>query len=338
MSTPKKKTKKTRQRLGRGLSALVEPKVGSRVGGDLVTNTSHNTNIAVVTEPLALEHTAEASGGAVVEIPIDRVQVNPHQPRRVFEDSAIEELAASIREHGLLQPIVVRSIENDFELIAGERRWRATKRTGALYIRAIVIEADEESSAQLALIENIQREDLNPIERASGFSLLIERFGFTQGQVAQRMGISRPGVANLLRLLDLPEKLRDLVASGQLSVGHAKVLCSIDSSVTQEELAHRVVADGWSVRLLEDHISNPGQPGQKDNKEHSCGSDASRDGPGRVASVLRDLEDRLSAHLGTRVKLQTNAKGSRGRLVIEFYDLDQFDGILGQIGLPGENP
>lgn len=340
-STEKGITKKTkRARLGRGLSALVDAapiKVDPSLdvvqsGGETISPPANPNNLQTNNQYVAKDR--------VIEVALDRVSVNPNQPRRVFESQALESLAASIRAHGLMQPIVVRAGEGAgaYELIAGERRLRAAKLAGMTTIRAIVDEADDERSAELALIENMQREDLNPIERALGLRQLMDRFGSTQQELSDRMGMSRPGLANLLRLLDLGDDVRALVASGVLSVGHAKVLLSCHDENQRSTLAHEAIEQGWTVRALEHAIASAGSV-------DAVPPDIAREGeqgansimhPDRVGSVLRDLERSLSEHLGTKVTLKTNKQGTQGRVQIEFYDLDQFDGLLAKLGVQGE--
>ncbi|MBO6740074.1 MAG: ParB/RepB/Spo0J family partition protein [Phycisphaerales bacterium] len=237
----------------------------------------------------------------------------------------------SIRTHGLMQPIVVRKADEGYELIAGERRWRATKLAGLKTIRAVLDEADDERSAELALIENIQRADLNPIERAMGLRQLMDRYGSTQQQVAERMGMSRPALANLVRLLDLESDLQELVAAGTLSTGHAKVLLSVDDPAQRRALAKKAAELNWTVRLLETECQQLlRQPAESTTSEESQDQH-----PDRVSSVLRDLERSLSEHFGTNVMLKTNRQGTKGRVMIEFYDLDQFDGLLSKLGIQG---
>jgi len=335
-SADKKQPKKTkRARLGRGLSSLVD-------AAPIQVESNHTSKAA---QPETGDANINRTFGReqVMELSIEKVRPNPHQPRRVFETEALETLASSIKEHGLMQPIVVRAVAgvDEFELIAGERRWRAAKLAGLGTIRAIVDEADDERSAELALIENIQRADLNPIERATGMRQLMDRFGSTQQQLSERMGMSRSGLANLLRLLDLDEETRGHIASGAISVGHAKVLLSCEDHTMRAELARRAIAQGWTVRDLESaidslHSSHDESGAGAGNEQPETPGVTAATHPDRVGSVLRDLERSLSEHLGTRVVLKTNKQGTKGRVQIEFYDLDQFDGLLAKLGVQGE--
>ena len=328
-SEKKKKTK--RARLGRGLGALIDqggaPSVSIDVGANPPRIDEQNTNIQANSGDQPVD--AGGQGGQrILELAPDEIVPNPHQPRRVFDEEALSVLAESIRTHGLMQPVVVREAgDGGYELVAGERRWRATKLAGLGTIRALLSEADDARSAELALIENIQRADLNPIERAMGFAQLIERFGLTQQQLSERVGMSRSGVANLIRLLEFDAQHRELIARGELSVGHAKVLLSCDDPTRRALLADECMKHGWTVRLLESKL---GAAASKKDGEASKSSDPRSE---RVTSVLRDLENRMSEELGTRVVLQTNAKGTKGRISIEFYDLDQFDGLMQRLGV-----
>ncbi|MFG0246862.1 MAG: ParB/RepB/Spo0J family partition protein [Phycisphaerales bacterium JB052] len=341
MASAEKKTKKTkRARLGRGLGALIEQGNAPSVSIDLEqghgsSEAVQNTNTKDAERAPKPEAMPKAMDDRqrVLEIAVGDIVPNPHQPRRVFDEQALETLAASIRTHGLMQPIVVRRSGETYELVAGERRWRAAKIAGLDTVRALLSEADDERSAELALIENILRADLNPIERAMGFAQLIDRFGMTQQQLADRMGMGRSAVANLIRLLELDPSLQVLVAQGDLSVGHAKVLLSCQNHDLRMKLAEECIAEGWTVRLLEQRINDAHVINQETQPAPNKVETSEQ---GRLHTVLRDMERRMSEQLGTRVTLKTNAQGSKGRVVIEFYDLDQFDGLLARMGVQGD--
>ncbi len=331
MATPTRK-KKNRSKLGRGLSALVDQ---SSIGPIQVAPELNASQIANITAEIT---PAQHQGERVLEIDVTHVGANPHQPRRVFDENALEELAQSIAEHGLMQPIVVRVVHTDdaerYELIAGERRWRATCRTGQSTIRAIVLDVDDLQSAQLALIENIQREDLNPIERAHGFVLLSERFGMTQDQIATKVGISRSSVANFLRLIELDDEIQTMIVAGELGMGHGKVLLSCKESEHRLELARQARNGEWTVRILEKAISNCNVDSDAQSKiNHSPQGGIESTTHTRMESVLSDLEKRLGDRLGTHVKLKTDQTGTKGSITIEFYDLDHFDGLMNKLGI-----
>jgi ParB family transcriptional regulator, chromosome partitioning protein len=329
-SQPTRKVRKARSKLGRGLSALVDQSaispiqvdsggVGIERGGEQYPNTTG-------------EVTEVSSDQRVMEIEVTRVVPNPHQPRRVFSQESLEELGESIVEHGLMQPIVVRAGSGGFELIAGERRWRASCHAGQTHIRAIVLDVDDLASAQLALIENIQREDLNAIERGNGFAALARDFGMTQEQIATKMGIARATVANMLRLIELDEEIQGMIVSGQLSAGHGKALLSCQESAHRLVLAKRAAQEQWNVRLLEQAAMQ--HNGLNEGGEPTGVSIDGNDGQvDRLASVLHDLENRLGEELSTSVKLKTDRSGTKGTIQIAFYDLDHFDGLMHRLGM-----
>ncbi|MEQ9208208.1 MAG: ParB/RepB/Spo0J family partition protein [Phycisphaerales bacterium] len=370
----KKPGRAKRSRLGRGLSALVDSPAPVEVA---VTEPKaqtyvQNTNIQIPASPAGKVAPAGAeSGGAaadgtgagtrladgvadgvvegVVEIAVGSIAVNPDQPRRHFDAEALSELAASIGEHGLMQPVVVRKagtrgaeVEGaEYELIAGERRWRASQIAGKDTIRAIVREVDDETSAQLALIENVQREDLNVIELAEGYRVLSDRYSMTQERISKTVGVSRSSVANTVRLLDLPNEVRELMMSGALSSGHGKVLLTLGVPEKQRAFAARCLKEGWNIRQLQSAVDDV-MDGASDDGGNGAGGDLKSIKTGvntpedRALSVLRDLEKRVGEELGTRVKIRTDKSRTRGRVMIEFFDLDQFDGLMGRLGVKVE--
>jgi ParB family chromosome partitioning protein len=263
----------------------------------------------------------QALGGPRV-IPIDAIHPNPHQPRKTINEAGIAELAASLKSSGIIQPLVVRPTQTGFELIVGQRRWQAAKMAGLTEVPAIVRDVDSYTQAQMALVENIQREDLNPIERAQGYRALMDQLGLTQAELASRMGEDRSGIANHLRLLDLAEPVRVIVRDGRLSLGHAKLLAGISDILEQQRLAETVVAQGLSVRNLERMI-----------QEGSDGAPV-RKAPA-LSPHLMDLEKSLTSQLGMRVQVRSSSKG-RGRLILHYSSLDQFDEILQKLGARAE--
>jgi ParB family chromosome partitioning protein len=259
----------------------------------------------------------------IEEIPINQIEPNPYQPRNSFDEESLAGLTASIRELGVLQPILVRRVNTDrYTLIAGERRWRAAKRAGLQYIPVIVRQVNDEVSLQHALVENLHRDDLNPLEEAAAYQQLIEDFDLTQEAVAHKVGKSRSAVANLLRLFQLPPQVQRLVAEGRVSAGHAKALLGTPDRAFQESLAHRVAAEGLSVRDTEEAVrQRNGLAGST-----TTPSGGSRSGTSKLrAPGLLELEELLADQLDTRVKINLGPK--RGRVVIEFADLEDLERI-----------
>jgi len=259
----------------------------------------------------------QASGETTDELqhlPVEWLQRGVYQPRRDLDPEALEELAASVRQHGIMQPIVVRSIGvNRYEIIAGERRWRAAQLAELPNVPALVKDVPDESAIAMALIENIQREDLNAMEEAMALHRLQDEFSLTQQQVADAVGKSRSAIANLLRLLQLQEPVRLMLERGDLDMGHARSLLALEAD-DQAQAAREVVAKGLSVRQTEDLVRRSQQP------------KAEKDKPRGDADVLR-LQEHLSDSLGTKVAIRQNAKG-KGQVTIAYASLDQLDGIL----------
>jgi ParB family transcriptional regulator, chromosome partitioning protein len=282
------------RRLGRGLAALI---------GDV-----------------GEESAPDEQGRKPRRAPIENLQANPRNPRRDFTDSELDELAGSIRERGIIQPIVVRAAPgggDTFEIIAGERRWRAAQRAGQHDVPIAVVDANDTQSLEFALIENIQRANLNPMEEASGYQALMDDFNRTQDDVAQIVGKSRPHVANTLRLLKLPEPVQQLVRAGKLSAGHARLLVGQPNA---EQIAKETIAKVWSVRQLEDDMRKIGATQARASKGEGKGATDGKD------ADTRALEKRLSDTLGLDVTIDHRGKG--GTLHIKYTDLDQLDTIL----------
>jgi ParB family chromosome partitioning protein len=258
--------------------------------------------------------------GALAQLPIDSITPNPDQPRKSFDDRSIEEMARSVREHGIVQPVVVtRTGDNRYRLIAGERRLRAARKAGLQSIPAVIKELLHDGDAlQIALIENIQREDLNPMEEASAYHQLHQEFGLTQEEISRRVGKERSTVANFLRLLKLPEAVKKLLASGALSMGHARALLSMESSKKQEQLAGRVVARDLSVRQTEMMAAAPGKKKPKREKLKDV--------------FTRDAEEKLTRSLRTKVEIDRRRRG--GVIHIRFASEDDliriFDEVTGR--------
>ena len=298
-----------KSRLGRGLAALI------------ASGASAVPEISATTAP-AGEGAPAAAG--FEEIGVDRVERSPFQPRKDISAEQLNELAESIRAEGLLQPIVVRRVGERYQLIAGERRWRAFQQLRLPSIPARVLDASDASSATLTLIENLQREGLNPIEEAYGYASLIRDFDLTQEQAAERVGKGRATVANSLRLLSLASEIQGYIAQGMLSVGHAKVLLGLEDADRRAMLARRVIEEGLSVRVLEKLAQG--------HRVTRSGRSSGRAVSPAEAAVLADLEKRLTTYLGARVRLEHGPK--RGRIVVEYAGNADLQRILEKIGLP----
>lgn len=271
--------------------------------------------------------TGEA-GSALREVPVESIAPNPHQPRSYFDEEALASLTASVAELGVLQPVLVREVAEDrFELIAGERRWRAAKRAGLPSIPVVVRAVDEVLSLEQALVENLHREDLNPLEEAAAYQQLMEDFDLTQEQVAQKVGKSRSGVANTLRLFQLPPSIQRLVAENQLAAGHAKALLGTPDRVFQERLAKQIVAEGLSVREAEEAVRLHNEQAEQGDEPAAASTPAAA-APKRLrAPGLLELEELLADHLDTRVKISMASSNGRGKVVVEFGGLEDLERI-----------
>ena len=260
---------------------------------------------------------APAPGQRILDLPVRDIHPNPNQPRADFDPDALAELAESIRRNGVLQPIIVRSGDDGYQLIAGERRWRAAVQAGLPAIPAIIRTATDNESLELALIENIQRQDLNPIEQARAYKDLIERFALTQEEAASRLGKKRSSIANLLRLLDLPQDIQDAVSRGTLTMGHARALLGLTDRAEMRRLSARIQRDDLSVRMTERIVAD---------RLRRAKPTRSPDGP--KAPHIVDLEAKLRTSLGTRVTISHNKNLKKGRIVIDFFSDDDFHRLL----------
>ncbi|MFK4596911.1 ParB/RepB/Spo0J family partition protein [Streptomyces pristinaespiralis] len=268
------------------------------------------------------------AGAHFAEVPLGTITPNPRQPREVFDEDALAELVTSIKEVGLLQPVVVRQLGPDrYELIMGERRWRACREAGLERIPAIVRDTDDEKLLLDALLENLHRAQLNPLEEAAAYDQLLKDFNCTHDQLADRIGRSRPQVSNTLRLLRLSPPVQRRVAAGVLSAGHARALLSVDDSDEQDRLAHRIVAEGLSVRAVEEIVTLLNSNPKTASKPKGPRAGA------RVSPALTDLASRLSDRFETRVKVDLGQK--KGKIVVEFASMDDLERILGTLA-PGE--
>ena len=266
----------------------------------------------------------QSQEGGSVTLPLAQIQPGLDQPRKHFDQDSLAELADSIREHGILQPLTVRRLSSGYyQIIAGERRWRAAKLAGLTEVPALIIEADDRKVMELALIENLQREDLNPVEEALGYEALIREYGLTQDGVARRMGKSRPAVANALRLLTLPPKARALLEEGKLSAGHARAVLAAPAPV-QEALAEQIVREGLSVRQAEQLAKK--LAAKKPPKARPAADP-------QAALYLRDAEKSLSGRLGRRVRILPGRK--KGRVELEYYNEEDLEALLALLGRGG---
>lgn len=269
----------------------------------------------------------------LAELPIDSIVPNPHQPRVHFDEESLSDLTASIREIGVLQPVLVRPVGDHYELLAGERRWRAARRAGLATVPAVVRATDDLGSVERALVENLHRQDLTPLEEAAAYQQLIEDFSLTHEQVASRVGKSRSAVTNTLRLMTLPPSIQHLLADARLSAGHARALLGTPDRAFQEQLARRAATEGWSVRAVEEAVRDRASGFSPLAEE---GSEPADSGPSSApvaagtkrTSRLRppgllELEDLLAERLSTKVNVSMGTK--RGKLVIEFADLEDLE-------------
>ena len=268
-------------------------------------------------------HAVDAGGAYFDEIPVTAITPNPRQPRQIFDEDTLSELAASIREVGLLQPVVVRKTgAGSYELVMGERRWRACQLAEMAVVPAIVKQAADGDLLRDALMENLHRENLNALEEAAAYQQLLDDFGATHEELARRIGKSRPHITNTIRLLNLPPAVQRRVAAGVLSAGHARTLLGLDSPEKQEQLAHRIVAEGLSVRAVEEIVALGGDTDQARGELRPA-----RKRP--EAPGLAVLASRLSDALDTRVKVELGQR--KGRIVVEFASLDDLDRIVSAI-------
>jgi len=256
--------------------------------------------------------------GPVTSIPLGLLDPNPQQPRQVMNPGELEHLKASIREHGVLQPILARARGDRYQIVAGERRFRAAQAAGLAEIPAVVRQVPDDRMLEVALIENLQREDLDPIEKARSFKAFLESTRLTQEHAAERLGLDRSTIANMVRLLELPDPVQVLVRSGQVAMGHARALLALSDAKRQLALAARVVREGLSVRQVE-ALTSPSRPPQKRGKRAEKGAH------------IRELEARLREALGTKVTVEEGSRAGSGRIVIEFFSHDDAERILERI-------
>jgi len=254
------------------------------------------------------------------KIPLAQIEPSAEQPRKRFEKEALGELANSIRMHGVISPIAVRKVENGtYRIIAGERRWRAARLAGLKEIPAVILDASEQSAMEMALIENLQRENLNPVEEARGFQSLIERYSLTQEEVAEKVGRSRPAVANSLRLLGLPEGVLSMLETGKISNGHARAILALEGDELRNEAAERIAKESLSVRQTEQMVKRLMRPPSSKGEEH----------PANKINYLESIEQDLTAKCGRRVRIVDGR--DKGKIELEYYGSDDFERLIGAL-------
>lgn len=257
---------------------------------------------------------AVSANEAKVEVGIEELVPNPHQPRKLFDEEKLAELVSSITEHGIIQPLIVRKTKTGYEIVAGERRWRASKKAGLEKVPVVIREYTDQQIREIALVENIQRDDLNPIEEAQAFRGLMESLDLTQEEVAQKVGRSRSAVANVLRLLNLPEELQQLVSRGTLNMGQARPLLSLSTESQQLAVAKRIIANEMSAREVENYIKKLGKAKEKNAK------------PLAKDIYITEIQDKLTLSLGTQVQIKKT--GKRGKIIVDFYSDTDLDRLL----------
>lgn len=297
--------------LGRGLDALFADAVPVYENEDAASDTFKDTDKKTRTKK---ENDTEKNKDGVRYIKLHDIMPNLNQPRKTFKEDKIEELAASIKEHGIIQPIVVRERENGYEIVAGERRWRAARKAELTQVPCLVRELSDEQNMLFAIIENMQREDLNPIEEAEGLQRMMQTFGMTQEQVSKSVGKSRPYIANALRLLKLPQEIIEQIAEGNLSAAHGRTLAGIEDDDAKEKLCAKILQEGLSVRETEQLAGSLTKPQKKKVVKKMKNPNEAR------------VEEELKEILGTRVHIQQN--GKKGKIEIEFFGKEELERLI----------
>ncbi len=352
------------RRLGRGLSSLIGPAPvrvdvppeqeapGSVAGHDVTSR--HNITISNSGVPTAARPAEPGPepmfADRIVMVPVGDgegaggggasggVAPSPFQPREVFDEAKIRELAESIRSIGMMQPIIVRRVGAGYELVAGERRWRAARLAGLTHVPALVRDISDDESAAWGLIENVQREDLDPIEKGEACRVMMERFGMSPQDLAARLGLDRSTIVNMVRMTELDETIQTLMRRGDLTMGHARSLLAVPpENGVRLALGTLASMEGWSVRKLEQEVKkvSKGKPVPQAKSGIGGGNGGGGAGATRTASLV-ELERQLGEHMGTRVKIKTDKSGKRGRIELAFFDLDHFDGLLQRMGYGGK--
>lgn len=312
--TDSKKVK--RSHLGRGLESLLGPVTAVPVPSSPVSTTEEiKQDISSFPPDVRLENSR-------FEIPISKIKANPYQPRTVWKEEELNELTQSIRQNGVIQPIIVRRIDDKYEIIAGERRFRAASKAGLEQIPALVRSATDEEMLELAIVENIHRSDLNAIERAKAYQNFIKTFSLSQTEAAQKLGEDRTVISNYMRLLDLPQDLQAMLSNEQLSMGHARALLALPTDELRRKLANRAMAGRLSVREVERLV-----------RKYLEDSQATKPAKQEKDVHIVDLEKQLQTILGTKVNIEPKKKGNRGRIIIDYYSLDEFERLTERMGL-----
>jgi ParB family chromosome partitioning protein len=307
------KKKEKLKHLGRGLASLLGPITLEEVE----TNQELSNPMIIANIPPDKE-----LRDSFQQISMDAIEPNPYQPRMVWDQQELADLAESIKTNGVIQPIIVRPAGLGYQLIAGERRFRAAQLAGLTTIPSLVRTASDEQLLELALVENIHRTNLNPVERAKAYQNYLNTFSLTQAQAAQRLGEDRSVIANYLRILELPNEIKQMLIEGQLTMGHARAILALPTDELRRKLANRAILGRLSVREVERLI-----------RKYLRGTDQPRTTVRSKPAHILDLESKLSSRLGTKVAIETRKNEQRGRIIIEFYSLDEFDRIAEQLGL-----
>ena len=308
----KKKGEKPKH-LGRGLQSLLSPIILDEFEtNQMLPDPTWSPN----------SHPEKELRNSLQEISISAISPNPYQARTVWNQQDLADLAESIKANGVIQPIIVRRADSGYQLIAGERRFRAAQLASMTTIPAVVRTASDEQLLELALVENIHRSDLNPIERAKAYQNYLATFSLTQAEAAQQLGEDRSVIANYLRLLDLPDEIKQMLIEGQLNMGHARAILALPTDELRRKLANRAMAGRLSVREVERLV-----------RKYLTGTEQSKRSISSKPAHIVDLESKLSRQLGTKVSIEIRKNGQRGKIIIEFYSLDEFDRITENIGL-----
>lgn len=332
----KAKSESPPRRLGRGLSSLLGAPVAVEAAAEPASAPAPKAAVGPVVVNTGTSQWKPQNLSDVQSIELDRIEPSPFQPRRVIESEQLEGLAQSIRQSGVLQPVLLRlraavvpaGEGPRYELIAGERRWRAARLAGLKTIPAMIKQLDDAQAAELALVENVQREDLNAMDRAWALRSLMDRFGLTQANLAERVGLERSTIANLLRLTELDASIAALIASGKLGAGHGKALLAAPAGEARVKLANRAASEDLSVREVE-RLAGALARGPVLSKA----SEAVGAGEDPRLAVLSDLQRQIGQQLGTKVAIVTDRRGKKGRITLEFYGLDHFDSLMNRLGV-----